>query len=400
MLFELGLGGHRPGYLQHLIRFWQKQNLPGDVDVMVRPEFIRRYPDIVQMATADPQQVRFVPLTIAEETTTYQSGSNAKTLAFREWQLMRRYTERLKTTHALVMYFDFLKLPTALKQPLPCVFSGIYFRPTFHYSAFGHYHPTWTDRLQQWQEKQILAWVFRHPQLKNLFCLDPFVLNQLDRLRHQVNTVHLPDPVQIYPGSISPVELKQKLAIESERQVFLLFGDLNSRKGLYPLLDAIAHLSPTESQKLCLLLVGPISAADRDRVHAQIQQLTQTLPVQIVTQHEFVSDRDVQPYFQAADVILAPYQRHIGMSAILVRAATAQKPVLCSDYGLMGELTRRYQLGLAIDSTQPQAIAQGIQQFLKAAPGQWGNPQQMQQLAQQNTAEQFATVIFNHLLEG
>jgi glycosyltransferase involved in cell wall biosynthesis len=122
--------------------------------------------------------------------------------------------------------------------------------------------------------------------------------------------------------------------------------------------------------------------------------------VQILHVNRFVIDREIQPYFQLSDVVLAPYQRHVGMSAILVRAAAAQKPVLSSNYGLMGEMTRRHQLGLAIDSTDSQAIADGISFLLQTPLAQVGDRSKMQAFAAQNSAQRFADVIFETIWTG
>jgi glycosyltransferase involved in cell wall biosynthesis len=398
LLFELGLGGHRPGYLQHLIRFWIERNLSGVLSVVVRPEFIHRYPDIVALATKSTQgRVAFVPLTESEEADTYfQASSNQ--LAMREWALLAKYADRLQATHSLILYFDFLKLPAAQHQPLSCPFSGIYFRPTFHYNTFEFYRPAWRDRFQQWREKAVLSWVLGHSQLQMLFCLDQFAATQFDSFHSKADVVYLPDPVQIYPETDSNVaQLRQQLRIDANRKVFLLFGELSDRKGLSKVLSAVSFLSYSECKKLCLLLVGPIAKENQPMMRHHVARLSETLPLQLVVQDQFISDSQIQPYFQLADVVLAPYQRHVGMSAILVRAATAQTPVLSSNYGLMGELTHRHRLGLAVDSTQPPEIARGLKQFLSADPQTFCDRQTMQQWAAQNTAEKFASTIFRQI---
>ena len=400
LLFELGLSGHRPGYLQHLVRFWNERNLAGVLNVVVRPEFIHRYPDIVDLATKSGRgQVNFVPLTDAEEAETYLADrANSKALNFREWELLAKYADRLNASHSLIMYFDFMKLPAAQGNPIGCPFSGIYFRPTFHYNTFEFYQPAWSDRFQQWREKAILSWVLQHSQLQTLFCLDQFATDQFDSFHSKAEVVYLPDPVQIYPESTGvTAQLRQRLGIDPDRKVFLLFGELSDRKGLSKLLSAIALLSPIDCQKLCLLLVGPIAKESQPLIRHQVSRLSEGLPIQMIIHDQFVTDSQIQPYFQLADVVLAPYQRHVGMSAILVRAATTQKPVLSCNYGLMGELTHRHRLGLAVDAAQPEQIANGIRQFLRTNPETFCDRQKMQQWASQNTAEKFASTIFNQI---
>ena len=403
LLFELGLGGHRPSYLQHLVQFWNERNLAGVLNVVVRPEFIHRYPDIVALATKSGQgQVNFVPLTAAEDAETYLNDrANSKALNFREWALLAKYADRLNASHSLIMYFDFMRLPAAMGKPIACPFSGIYFRPTFHYNTFEFYQPAWSDRFQQWREKAILSWVLRHSQLQTLFCLDQFAADRFDPFHSDVKVVYLPDPVQTYPDRTSPTqiqqELRQKLGIEGDRKVFLLFGELSGRKGLNEVLSAVSLLSPIDCQKLCLLLVGSIAKESQPLVRYQVLHLPDVLPVQIIVNDQFIAETQIQDYFQLADVILAPYQRPVGMSGIMVRAATAQKPILSANYGLMGELTHRYSLGLTVDAAQPEKIADGLRQFLRSEPEAFCDRQKMQQWASQNTAEKFASTIFDQI---
>jgi glycosyltransferase involved in cell wall biosynthesis len=281
---------------------------------------------------------------------------------------------------------------------LPCAVSGIYFRPTFHYNHFAHHSSSLKDQIQQWRERIVLSRAFSHPQFKVLFCLDPFAVSHLRKIHDGAQAVHLPDPVMSCVTSEDHLHhLRQKLGIAPDRQVFLLFGRLDGRKGIHQLLQAVSDLPENLSKKLCLLLVGPIGSNDKLLITPKLAEISQTSSVQIITSEQFVPDHEIQPYFQIADVVLAPYQRHVGMSAILIRAAAAQKPVLTSNYGLMGEVTRQHQLGLAIDSTNPQEIANGLARFLLESPDKFCDRAKMQMFAAENSPERFAAVIFQNL---
>jgi glycosyltransferase involved in cell wall biosynthesis len=177
----------------------------------------------------------------------------------------------------------------------------------------------------------------------------------------------------------------------------LLFGGVDGRKGIYQLLDAIQLLPMEVCKHFCLLLVGQPHPTDHVNIHQQITTLCENRQLQAIEHYDFIPEADVPTYFQLADVILATYQRHVGMSGILLLAAAAGKPVLSSDYGLMGELTRRYQLGLAVDSNQPTEIAKALTMLLSASPQAIANPDQMKLFAEQNSIELYARTIFQHL---
>lgn len=400
MLFDLSIRGHHPAYIQHLIRYAYQRQVSDQIVVVVSPRFLEEHSDVVAFAaTHTPQIVQFIPIQAEEEADlgkrkTAWDRSQRRT---KEWKILVKYATELNAHHCVALYLDTCLSPLGLSTPAPCPVSGIYFRPTFHYHQFAHYQPRFKDRIQHWREQLTLALAGRRPQLHTVFSLDPFAVEPLKRLLQHGTAIHLPDPVEIGKANLERVpELRADLGVEADRQVFLLFGALTDRKGVRQLLQAIAHLPQEDAQKLCLVLIGESNLIHE--LETLIALLTNQLPVQILRHYEFVPEADVSAYFQLADVVLAPYQRHVGMSGILLQAAAAGKPVLSSDYGLMGELVHRYKLGLTVDSTQPKAIASGLHYCLNHPLETLGDRDQMQHFAEQNSAERFAEVIFNQLL--
>lgn len=395
LLFDLFHTGHHAGYILHLVRYWQEQNLPGKLDILVTPKFIKSHPDVVNAASESDGNINFVAISREEEAKLKSEDSSRDRLirSFQEWHLLNKYVKQLKVTQCLLMYFDSILLSLALLRRFPCPLSGIYFRPIFHYSEFAEFAPSRHERILQKRDKFVLSLLLGNSHLKNLFSLDYFAVDQIKKLNPRSNPIYLPDPVKIYNESDSKLaEIKKNLAIQPGRTTFLMFGVPQKRKGIYELLDAISLLSPELCQKFCLLLVGPI--ASESLVQTRLKELSETLPIQISIRDEFVPDREIQSYFQVSDVILAPYQRHIGMSAILVRAAAADKPVLSTNYGLMGEIVKRYKLGLTVDASIPAEIAKGLTQFILKSPTELCDISSMKDFAEQNYAERFASTIF------
>ncbi|MBD2459685.1 glycosyltransferase [Oscillatoria sp. FACHB-1407] len=404
MLFDLDYRGHHAGYIQHLVTYWCDHNLPGQLDVLVSPKFTQQHSKIIDRYSSHPN-LQFVSIhaqdyeRLVDSAALETSFTGRIKRAFQEWNILQKYTKSLGTDHCLLMYFDTVFLRFAFGGTLPCPFSSIYFRPLFHYPSFANYTPAGREQVWQWRDRVCLAKLLSNQRLQTLFCLDPFAVAHLNQLDKRSRAVFLQDPVRIYHNSNPQSEhLRQELGIQSGRKVFLLFGALSERKGMFQVLDAIASLPPQICEQICLLLVGPIQPPEKEALQARIQDVAAAKPVQIVAHHAFISDEAIQPYFDLSDVILAPYQRHIGMSAILVRAAAAQKPVLSSDFGLMGEITRFYKLGLAVDSTVPAEIAKGLSQCVLQPTEQIGDRLKMKEFAQQNEASGFASKIFQHLM--
>jgi len=401
VLFDFDLGGHHGSYIQHLIEYWYKQNFPGSLEIVVRPEFFDLHTDPVELASHyQSSNLKFTAITQDEAHSIDQGQSSFDRFIrkFKRWQLFRKYATCLGATHALFLYFDSCELPLAFGAKAPCPFSGIYFRPTFHYREFPRYHPSQRERIQQIRERIILNRILKNPQLKTIFCLDPFAVKHLEQMSGSVKVTYLPDPVQLKnTPSIKPEQLRQRLEIQSNRKIFLLFGALDGRKGIDQLLEAVALLSNEVCTKICLVLAGGTHPNEQARIRDQIGKTCANKSVQIVEDYRFIPEAEVPAYFQLADVVLAPYQRHVGMSGILLLAAAAGKPVLSSNYGLMGELVRRYQLGIAIDSSSSEGIAKALSRSLNEAPETWGDRAQMKRFVEQNSVEQYTRTIFQHL---
>jgi glycosyltransferase involved in cell wall biosynthesis len=399
LLFDLFATGHHAGYILHLVKYWREQKLPGCLDVLVTPKFMQLHPDVVSTALdGGESNIKFVAVSPEEEAVlkSEESSRDRVVRAFQEWHLLHKYARQLEATQCLLMYFDSILLSLALRGRFPCPLSGIYFRPIFHYSDFADFTPLRHERILQLRDKFALSRLLSNSQFQTLFCLDPFAAERIARFNSQVKSIYLPDPVQIYSESESQVErLRENLGIQPDRTVFLMFGVPQQRKGIYQLIEAIALLPSHLCQKLCLLLVGP--RGTDSRLQTLLKELSESLPVQVISDDKFVPDREIQPYFQVSDVILAPYQRHIGMSAILVRAAAAQKPVLSSNYGLMGEMVKRYGLGITVDASLPAEIAKGLTQFLISSPKEFCELSSMKAFAEQNSAEKFASTVFRYI---
>jgi len=399
MIFAPWCYGHHPTYLRHLVNYWCHHQLAGSLEIVVLPSFLHEHADVVELAEkCDRRSIHFLATT-PEEQAALESATSSTSRAFHQYQLICKYAKQLKATQGLVLYFDSCLLPLVLGAKLPCLFSGIYYRPTLHYSGFATYTPSWREHIQAWKERVFLFRIHRNPSVKTLFSLDPFAVKPIEKLGGKTNVVHLPDPAPFVYSSNRPVDrLKQQLGIDPSRKVFFCFGRLSeSRKGVPQLIEAISTLPSDLCQKLCLLFAGEPEGAGREQLETWLASIRDSQPVQIVNCAGYIPEADVPNYFQLADVVLAPYQKHVGMSGILLLAAAAQKPVLSSSYGLMGEMVRRYGLGLVVDSTVPDEIAQGLTQFLQEDRDRVCDRTKMQAFAEENSAECFARVIFENL---
>ena len=399
MLFDLEHTGHHANYIKYLIQYWGKNKLTGELFVLVSPLFKRKHSEIVDLVACYPESsIEIVSISEAEaEAMAANDTIAARPLRrIKEWNLMCKYASSLHIDRCIILYLDTCELPFILGLKAPCLISGIYFRPTFHYPLFQGYQLSRSDRFKHWRERFFVKRVIDHPQLETLFCLDPLVDQSIKRIYPDANVIPLADPVDFSDtGHLDPEALRKNHNIPSERRILLLFGAITERKGIYKLLEAIARISPENCRRLCILIVGAISDAERQVLVPQIELICRGQPVQIVTHFEFVSQAEVQAYFHLTDIVLAVYQHHVGMSGILLLAAAANKPVLSSNYGLMGELVRQFELGVSVDSASAQEISDAITQLLHLDKPVH-SAEKSRAFAKMNSAEKFSQTLFNH----
>ncbi len=394
LLFDLNPTGHHAGYLHHLIRYWHEWNMAGELIVVVSPAFLTMHSSIVAQAQTAPT-VHLVAISDTEEVHRQSRDRQIVQMQY-EWKLVVRYARQWQASQVLLMYFDTFQLALSLARRVPCPVAGIFFRPVFHYEAWGHRLASNREKLQEWRKRQLIRWVVRRRSLQTLFCLDPFVVPTLNQWAGRNMAAYLPDPVEVYPTPVADVAaLRQQLAIEPTRRVMLVFGQLDERKGLFTLIEALKRLTPDQQANWCLLLAGPVDGGIAQALDVGITVLKAETDVQVVRHHSFVPEPEIQLYFSLSDLIVTLYQRHIGMSAVLVRAAAAGRPVLSSDYGLMGQLVKTKGLGQAVDAENSVAVADALATFGQET---WVTDLgAMQSFAKQNRASEYAKVIFDTL---
>jgi glycosyltransferase involved in cell wall biosynthesis len=400
MLFAPWYYGHHPIYLRHLIRYWGEQKLPGRLSIVVMPTFLAKHEDVVNLASEQERQtVKFFAIAKEEEIQLASVRPNFLK-AFVQYQLIVRYARKLGATQGLLMHFDSCQIPIVLGLPLPCPFSAIYFRPTFHYQKFSNYSPTGKERRQHLQERVFLSRIFAHNQFRKLFCLDPIAVDFIDReFGGSAKVVHMPDPVEkIFPAEDSVRNLKSELGIEPTRKVILAFGILaGERKGTRQFLEALSLLESELCQKICILLVGEPFPEGQATLESWLTKVRQSLPVQVITRFGYVPESDVPLYFQLSDFVVAPYQKHAGMSGIVLLAAAAKKPILSSNYGLMGELVQKYRLGIAVDTTIVSEISKGLTRLLSEPLTNSYSLEGMTTFTELNSPQKFASSIFQNI---
>ena len=387
LIFDTILNGHHSDYITYLIDYWCSNQLPGQLFVVTPGGLAASLP----AEYSAHSRLTFVEISEQE----LQLAQNASRLsrAFAEWNLYIKYAEQIRPTHAMLMYFDLFQLGVWLGKKSPCPLSGIYFRPSFHYGTTA----SLKEKAVALRKKWLLKGVLTSRALENLFCLDKSSVPLIQEMAPRVKVLPLSDPVRRYDVSDRDVAaLRNTLGVEEQRKVLLLFGYLDDRKGIEPVLDAVGLLSPEESSRLALVLAGPITDEYRKVVDARIASIKNN--AQIICHYKEIKGAPIQVLFDMSDYVLTLYQRHVGMSSIIIRAALSEKPLISSDFGYMGALVKKENLGIAVNSESAQAISEAFRQALRGHIT-FSQPA-LRELAEQNTSQMFAQQILEVIAES
>jgi glycosyltransferase involved in cell wall biosynthesis len=405
LIFEPLVAGHHASYLKYLIQSGLTRWRNYETKLVVSQRFLDTHPQIVQMtAELHLDHVSWLVMAPADSGLV-EAHNNIVSEAFTLWKLFCKYAESEDADHGLIMEIDKFQFPAALGYSLPCDISGLYFRPQMHYRDINGMKISFKEVVINLRKNILIRRFLKNPALKRLFILDRLAVDHIRKLPFGIKAIPLADPVPVNDYAVSDEaaidSLREELGIDKHRLVFLQFGVLTPRKGIFQLLDAIQLLPVGASEKICILIVGPASTISiQEQIEAKINEIHTTLPVQIITRFQFILEEDVHQYFRLASVILAPYQRHIGSSAILVRAAAIGKPVLTSNYGAIGEVTRQNQLGIVVDTSVPSEITWGLLSFLEQSTSKRFDLAKARAYAAENSVEHFSQTICENIFDN
>ena len=390
LAFEMQVRGHHADYIRNFADAWIRHDLNGNIHFLVTPSFMELHATVVEFIRGlENPRVSISSITPDEQN---HADANGMLREYRGWQLFCKYAADMRVDHGLMMYFDHFQIPSVIGARPPCPFSVIYFRPTFHYPTFLNYRDSWRDRFKNLRKSWVLQRVLSNRKLAHVFCLDQYVVPYIKshfNPRCAVSTIA--DAFTCYPRSPQREhELRQQLGIEHGRKVFCILGVLDSRKGVSWLLKSLFAIAPELQHKLCILILGYATQDEAEQIGRLIAELRRRTTIQIVFRDEYIESQDVQHFYHLSDVILTTYQQHMGSSAAIVRAAHAEKPVLSSDYGFMGEVVSRRKLGITVNTSDVHSIARGLERFLNGSAEQFFDREEAVRYASEHSQGQLA----------
>ncbi len=217
-------------------------------------------------------------------------------------------------------------------------------------------------RLYHGVNRWALGKLLRQGKLDGLFVHTDRIKKELvglygdDSLQQRMTVI--PDPVES-PEEVPQEEARARLGLPQDKPAILFFGGLRWDKGVDILLKALSIL---DGDWYAVIAGEPARFGE-----AEVEQCRQKLqePSRLIARLEHIPDNDVTDYFAAADAVVLSYRRVFkGTSGVLQHAAAVGKPVIAADVGEVGPTVREYGLGIVVEPESPNALAEGIREFL------------------------------------
>ncbi|MEJ2706166.1 MAG: glycosyltransferase family 4 protein [Anaerolineales bacterium] len=173
--------------------------------------------------------------------------------------------------------------------------------------------------------------------------------------RGQVIIIEHPNYIEAYPNSISREQARETLGISEVKKVFLFLGAVRPYKGVEKLLQVFGKL---ERKDLKLLVVGKMW--DK-ALESQLKNLAaQDGRIDIFP--NYVPDKDLQIYFNAADAVVLPYSQVLS-SGSAVLAMSFGRAVIAPRIGCLREVVTE-DCGILYDESDPQGLFGALQESL------------------------------------
>ena len=233
---------------------------------------------------------------------------------------------------------------------------GMILRPTFHLQEMGVSAPK--SRLRQAKTMLLLRLLRKDRSLRALYTFDETLIRYFRQRDPESGRrlLSLPEPVEL-DGSHSRESARRTLGISQEDYVILVYGVLDSSKGIGALLAASAEHEFPESA--ALLLAGSQKDEIKDLLAGdQAKRLRKD--ERLYEQDRFLYGEDEYAMFEAADVVWVGYEGQYVSSGVLLQAAMAGLPVVACDEGLIGWLTKSRKLGIVVNTADTRAVARAL----------------------------------------
>ena len=157
-------------------------------------------------------------------------------------------------------------------------------------------------------------------------------------------------------AGISTTQARQHLALPNDKVILLHFGALHPGKDLAPVLEGLRGMPDT-----LLVLAGAVTSSVDPVAMARRFGIAD----RVIVTDRHIPEAEKPPYFRAADAVVLSYRKDfLQLPSMLWEAATFARPAIASDVAELGELVRKYEIGLVFQPEDGSSFANALSAFV------------------------------------
>jgi glycosyltransferase involved in cell wall biosynthesis len=165
-----------------------------------------------------------------------------------------------------------------------------------------------------------------------------------------------PDPLE-KQRPIDKKTARDKLKLPINAKIIGCVGSIDKRKGADSLVKSFLESQPKSDE--LLLLAGRQGKDVRNLIQEQKRKKTKGIH-SIICIDRFVTQEEFFLSIAAIDVVAVVHPKQIGSSGSLIQSVASGKPVLGSDFGWIGYMMNKYELGFTCNTSDPKELIKGI----------------------------------------
>ena len=284
---------------------------------------------------------------------------------FHHRKFYQNAVEKVKKVHrvdiAVITMFEDATILSGLAPPdlgnIPWI--GFVMRQKFHFNAMNSQGPpnNFILILKRKLFIRLLKQLRRHERILTIDeTLKQFIDNTYPTLKQRIS--YVPDPVD-NRGVVTNPDLRRELSIPDDAFVILAYGSLRKGKGVELLLDVMHELPDNVHVLLAGTQAPDIKACVNDIRHRPL-----FVDNRIHQVDRYIDVSEDPNFFTPADVVWIAYQNYFAMSAVMVQAAQYRKPTIATSNGVIGALTKQYQTGYFVDTTDATEPLNAIRKLM------------------------------------
>lgn len=161
---------------------------------------------------------------------------------------------------------------------------------------------------------------------------------------------------------ISCASAKAEIGVGAGNKTILVFGGIKPYKGIEYVVEAFSRLTVAHPEYR--LVIAGERKKDAEAYFNDIQRRISDLPdsSRVIQNIRYISDKDIEIYFKAADVLALPY-KNIFQSGILFLAYSFGLPVVASDLDAFRDDIIEGKTGFVCKTNDPADLAKTLERY-------------------------------------